>query len=471
MIAIITGTVMIAIGIGIGFYNYNRTFSPIPQKVEVAHAPAPAVAPTTQTTQTTSKCGEREYTVVKGDTLTGIAVAQWGPKNAFQYQKIWHDNEDKVKNPDLIYPDQILTIKDCIEKDDTPAKEEPANKSFSTTTQLGNEKSATNNVAETVPMPREIMPRLPKQDIVAKEAGAQTSVVMPPPTPEPPMKVATKEKVAPPSEPQTKIVAPEVERLATNLEVEKVSPPLLLPGSAWNSLGTYPIEKENLINQFHAEQALYFAKALGFNVGPFASLDLVKDSKQYQWDNRTRVAVGLRFQRPFSHGVLNTSFAYAFEQRRKLEKNPSRNEDAFVFSNDGWFGYSQPTPNSKGKLFRGTPGTIWWTAGNISPFEKGNWIILARGEQGISLAKAGNTYFIPLGWAQAGYDTKGYSWNRRLTTGGGMQVRFPWNTGVIGVTGGYECTRTLVGSSASTCGPTVKMDIWTGWLAHTKGGK
>jgi hypothetical protein len=245
----------------------------------------------------------------------------------------------------------------------------------------------------------------------------------------------------------------------------------LLPGSAWDSLGTFPVEKDNVINQFHVEQAYLLAKALSFNIEPYASLDIVRDSKKFTWNNKVRGIVGLRFQKPFGHGVINTNFAYAVEQRQKLDNSPKVTEKGFMLSNDGWFGYDQPSPHSSSGFLKNTPGTLWWTAGNLSPFEKGNWTVLARGEQGVTLAKAGSIYLIPLGWAQAGYDTKGFSWNRRLTTGGGMQVRFPWNTGIVGVTGGYECTRTFGSLSESACGPTVKMDVWTGWLAHLGGGK
>lgn len=48
------------------------------------------------------------YTVVKGDCLWNIAKRFYG--NGSQWPTIFEANRDKIKNPNLIYPGQILTI-------------------------------------------------------------------------------------------------------------------------------------------------------------------------------------------------------------------------------------------------------------------------------------------------------------------------------------------------------------------------
>jgi len=48
------------------------------------------------------------YTVVKGDCLWKIAKRFYG--NGAQYTKIYNANRDKIKNPSLIYPGQVLII-------------------------------------------------------------------------------------------------------------------------------------------------------------------------------------------------------------------------------------------------------------------------------------------------------------------------------------------------------------------------
>lgn len=48
------------------------------------------------------------YLVVKGDSLSKIADAQYG--NWMKWKNLWKVNEDQVKNPDLIYPGQRLRL-------------------------------------------------------------------------------------------------------------------------------------------------------------------------------------------------------------------------------------------------------------------------------------------------------------------------------------------------------------------------
>jgi nucleoid-associated protein YgaU len=64
-------------------------------------APAPA--------QTTS-AGASTYTVVSGDSLSKIAKHHYGDAN--KWHAIYEANRDKIKNPDLIHPGQVLTIPD-----------------------------------------------------------------------------------------------------------------------------------------------------------------------------------------------------------------------------------------------------------------------------------------------------------------------------------------------------------------------
>ncbi|MEZ4776436.1 MAG: peptidoglycan-binding protein LysM [Bacteroidia bacterium] len=48
------------------------------------------------------------YTVVKGDSLSKIAKAHYG--NAMKYPVIFEANKPMLKDPDLIYPGQVLRI-------------------------------------------------------------------------------------------------------------------------------------------------------------------------------------------------------------------------------------------------------------------------------------------------------------------------------------------------------------------------
>lgn len=50
----------------------------------------------------------RTYTVVSGDSLSKIAKREYG--DAQKWQVIYQANRDKISNPDLIHPGQVLTI-------------------------------------------------------------------------------------------------------------------------------------------------------------------------------------------------------------------------------------------------------------------------------------------------------------------------------------------------------------------------
>lgn len=50
----------------------------------------------------------RFYSVVSGDTLSGIAKTQYGKANA--YMKIFEANKPMLSDPDKIYPGQVLRI-------------------------------------------------------------------------------------------------------------------------------------------------------------------------------------------------------------------------------------------------------------------------------------------------------------------------------------------------------------------------
>jgi nucleoid-associated protein YgaU len=53
---------------------------------------------------------ERTYTVAAGDSLSKIAKRVYG--NATLWRRIFEANKDRIENPDLIYPGQVLRIPD-----------------------------------------------------------------------------------------------------------------------------------------------------------------------------------------------------------------------------------------------------------------------------------------------------------------------------------------------------------------------
>jgi nucleoid-associated protein YgaU len=53
----------------------------------------------------------RTYTVVRGDSLSKIAKKIYG--DGSKWRMIYEANKATIKNPDLIYPDQVLTLPDA----------------------------------------------------------------------------------------------------------------------------------------------------------------------------------------------------------------------------------------------------------------------------------------------------------------------------------------------------------------------
>lgn len=83
-----------------GTKTCNIQFASTKPKVSTTKARSTASSPAPSSAQT--------YTVVKGDCLWNIAKKFYG--NGSKYTVIYNANKDKVKNPNLIYPGQVLTI-------------------------------------------------------------------------------------------------------------------------------------------------------------------------------------------------------------------------------------------------------------------------------------------------------------------------------------------------------------------------
>lgn len=56
----------------------------------------------------TVSASAQTYTVVSGDSLSKIAKHFYGNANA--WKQIFDANRDKISNPDMIHPGQVLTI-------------------------------------------------------------------------------------------------------------------------------------------------------------------------------------------------------------------------------------------------------------------------------------------------------------------------------------------------------------------------
>ena len=86
-----------------------REYSTKTVQVTIKQYKPPVVTRTVTTNNTAaSKPSGQNYTVKSGDCLWNIAKKNYG--NGSKYTTIYNANRDKIKNPNLIYPGQVLWI-------------------------------------------------------------------------------------------------------------------------------------------------------------------------------------------------------------------------------------------------------------------------------------------------------------------------------------------------------------------------
>jgi hypothetical protein len=461
--AILVGLVA---GLLVGHYGWRNGVSvPLPSTQivspvgnPVGQANTKAISPTTKDT-TLPACQDRTHTVEAGrvNSLWRVAEKEYGGR-AYLWQLIAERNN--LQSPYVIHVGDVLKIPCCLCSLPTlPIK--PAVK-----------KSSAKKVAQKATSPK-VEPKV--------EIGPQGPSG--PPGPQGPAGPAGPQgpqgPVGPqgPPGPPASVPAPQEQTTMPKEEREETSLPITLPigkfapGTIWNSVGRTPLEVGNTVDYFHVDQGIILGRVKGIDFEPYVALNATKDTKNFSWDNRAKVEAGVKLVKPFDSGIAEIGGGYAVE-RRDLWSSGTTASSLIAFT-DGWFGWDQPSNLKLEKgFFKGYPGSGQWLFGNTSPIEKNNFIGSARVEQGVLATKVKTTSLIPIGWGQAGFDTKENPWNNRYIYGGGLKISVPWNTGVVDLTGGYECAENHTRGSPNgntSCGPALSFNIWTGWRVKTGG--
>jgi len=232
------------------------------------------------------------------------------------------------------------------------------------------------------------------------------------------------------------------------------------PGSVWYSVGTSPVESDNIVNSFHVGQGIVVGHVKTIEVIPFVAVNAANDSKGYPWNNKIELEGGVKLNKNFNNGYVDIGLAYGTERLYNYASNVSNS--SLMLTTSGWFGY-QAMAKYK------TPGTVMWVLGNTSPSDSYNTVGQVRLEQGVTVANVKQANIDVLAWGQLGFDTQNRSWNNRTAQGLGVKVVLPFTDGSVTLTGGYECVKSY-SDGIENCGPVVKLDIWAGWKS-LKGGK
>lgn len=95
----------VVVGVNLKQYRSYGT-----KTVKISPPPTPAAKPVAQATadRPADPPKKTTYTVVSGDCLWNIAKKYLG--NGARYTEIYNLNKDKIKNPNLIYPEQVLVM-------------------------------------------------------------------------------------------------------------------------------------------------------------------------------------------------------------------------------------------------------------------------------------------------------------------------------------------------------------------------
>ena len=94
-----------------GFLSSNTQISEPNPLLEAEFTPLPPTPPSiidTEVSQIEIIDQDEDYVVQKGDSLWKIAGKVYG--DPLKWPKIYRANKEKLKNPNVIYPNQVLTI-------------------------------------------------------------------------------------------------------------------------------------------------------------------------------------------------------------------------------------------------------------------------------------------------------------------------------------------------------------------------
>jgi hypothetical protein len=229
------------------------------------------------------------------------------------------------------------------------------------------------------------------------------------------------------------------------------------PGSVNMTAGTVtPTEPGNVVSLTVLEQGVTIWRHKGFFVSGIAQASFGRDSDHYAWNNRHPLTFGVRFSQVMANSVLQVNAGESI-----VEDGTNAATAKPIAYTSYWAGWRH-TLGRSGFAPRALPGSVWATTGIVSALEPDNWVTMAAVDQGVNVYEHGRTALIPYTRLTAGADSRGFSWNNRVSIDGGLKIRRTVAGGVIdlGVAARRQHER-ITGNTRTAA--VAFVELWYGW--------
>lgn len=250
-----------------------------------------------------------------------------------------------------------------------------------------------------------------------------------------------------------------------------------LSGMVVDSIGNLPTYRSDVVNYSHADMNLALAHLGKVEFGPYVAGDGLNARKDtlvvFPHDERAIFQAGLKFVIPIKYGWLEMGGGGGMECRGSGLGIPKQCRKSALAFLDGFFEWNRENKFWKVKSRRAI-GDATFFLGNLSPFEKNNFGLVAEIEQGVTVTHLFNRIaVIPQGWLNVNTDTKGFAWNNKRAESVGMRLTIPVDAGNLNIRLGETCAQYNGATKVvpNGCGPTVELGVHFGFGGKSPGNE
>jgi hypothetical protein len=206
-----------------------------------------------------------------------------------------------------------------------------------------------------------------------------------------------------------------------------------MPGNTWGELrfpaSAQPEEKDNVLLEGAIEQGHELIRLTEkTSLILFGKLNYVVDSEKLQYNNKIRIAPGIKLRHTFENG-MTTQLGVKYEVDHRHTTGKELHGSMWFLD---WYYNWAPTPSNSGLL--SYPGFTWGEIrcpGAQDASESGNTIFEGAIEQGLDWFQKDNTTLNTFAELKYITDSTGLDWNNEYTLGAGIKLKFTgiknWN--------------------------------------------